>query len=135
MRVKSAEEKPRPIELCGRIWGKDVCMFVDNGSFGNFIDEKLAMALRTKPEPPPEDKAASMVNGSRLEPTGRLRNIKCKCGHVEWRQDFMVAPLERHECILGRPWLEKLNPRINWTAGVVKLGKKALPHWSPVRSE
>jgi hypothetical protein len=40
---------------------------------------------------------------------------------------FDITPIGKHDAILGRPWLRKFNPDIDWSSGRIRDRKKALP--------
>jgi len=42
------------------------------------------------------------------------------------QENFDIAELGSHQIILGRRWLQKENPRIDWSTGKVRLKKKVL---------
>ena len=44
------------------------------------------------------------------------------------KQSFTVFPLARYDIILGRPWLAKNNPKINFQTNEVRIGSR--PPWT-----
>lgn len=40
-------------------------------------------------------------------------------GDHDERLDLKIAPLPNHDIILGKPWLEKWNPSINWRTNAI----------------
>lgn len=118
------------IELLGKIRGKAIRMFVDNGADENFLDKRMAEELGIKATKRKADETAYMVNGSKLRCDGVAQDIKVKCGDHDWWVDFNVAPMFGYQVILGREWLKRVNPRIDWRTGICRLGKKELPLWT-----
>jgi len=47
-------------------------------------------------------------------------------GHEEWIK-FDVAPLGRHQIILGMPWIAMHNPSIDWKAETIVFNRYECP--------
>ena len=98
---------------------------LDSGASLNLIHEDLvrALGLTTQPCHPIY---VTIANGSKLIHANRVVTLKFTLGGVEHHETFLVAPLGSNQMILGMPWLERVNPNIDW--------KKRKPSHAPVSS-
>src|SRR6184192_1781108 len=97
----------------GEINGHLLRVLVDGGSMGDFISSRLVeqLALETQ----------TIAAFSILFPNGETspcnKEIINACLRIQEHQEEIhpkVVPLPHHDLILGKPWLEKWNPPINW---------------------
>ena len=88
-------------------------MLIDSGASLNLIHENLvsALGLITYPCQPIH---VSIANGSKLLHANRIVSLKFILAGVEHQETFLVAPLRNNQMILGMPWLERVNPDIDW---------------------
>src|SRR2546423_8847315 len=56
----------------------------------------------------------TIANGSKLIHANRIVTLKFTLGGVKHHETFLVAPLSSNQMILGMPWLERVNPNIDW---------------------
>ena len=54
------------------------------------------------------------MNGTKLLHANHVVTVKFALAGVEGQEAFFVAPLGSNQMILGMPWLERVNPDINW---------------------
>src|SRR3954462_2691510 len=97
----------------GEINGHPIRVLVDGGSMGDFISSRLVeqLALATQ----------TVAAFSILFPNGETspcnKEIINACLRIQEHQEKIhpkVVPLPHHDLILGKPWLEKWNPLIDW---------------------
>jgi hypothetical protein len=102
-----------PMTFKGTLNHAPVCILIDSGAMGNFVSQQAAdrfsFALHHVPNIP-----IVFANGA----TGTcnksaLAAYLCFQNHEE-HIDLQVVSLPHHDIILGKPWLEKWNPSINW---------------------
>ena len=98
---------------------------IDSGATGNFLDLTLATQLglvritKTVPE------AVHAVDGSELT-SGMIRYqtepllMRCENGHME-QLSFDLIDTPTFGAILGIPWLQQHNPKIDWYRRLVTL--------------
>ena len=55
-----------------------------------------------------------IVNGTKLHHANHVVILKFTLTGVEHQETFLVTPLSSNQMILGMPWLEQVNPLINW---------------------
>ena len=100
---------------------------IDCGATGNFINPKTVLehGIMTNTKPPYELVLANGSAGS-VELETRLEKMVMHSGHEEWIK-FDVAPLGRHQIILGMPWMAMHNPSIDWKAETVVFNRCECP--------
>jgi hypothetical protein len=86
---------------------------IDSGATLNFINEWIVNQLKLKTEPCPSTHI-TLTDGRLLTHSARQVTLKYTVAGVAQRDIFLVAPIGDHSLILGMPWLERVNPRINW---------------------
>jgi Retroviral aspartyl protease len=104
----------------GKIGGHRAKILVDGGSMGNFISSQIVNKLSL---------LTHHVSGfSILFPNGEsspcnkeVINTYLQIQDHEEVINLKVAPLPHHDIILGKPWLEKWNPDINWRTNEIQI--------------
>jgi hypothetical protein len=98
----------------------EVRVMIDTGATGNFISPELCQRLKLKTEVTDEPYSLTTVNGEPINDEQGLIDVRTthvifemQEGHMEYIT-FDVAPIGKHEVILGMPWMEKHNPTIDW---------------------
>ena len=123
--TKSAHNRPL-ISLQGKVNGKDAKLLIDCGATSNFIDQ----AFITKHSFSTKERIGSkqwviLADGSRkpveLQVEDAVVEMSPKC---RFEECFSVMTLQGHQVILGMPWLEKHNPKIDWKSRAVILPTK-----------
>ena len=103
--------------------GVTVKVLLDSGTTGMFIDRKIAAKNRfklQKLERPVAIRNVDGMNNSRGVITHQVEvNVYYK-SHME-RMRIDVCDLGKTDIILGMPWLQVHNPKINWKTGEVKM--------------
>jgi hypothetical protein len=102
-----------PITLADSI--KTTAM-VDSGTMGNFIHPRFIELheLVTKPREP---LVVNDVNGRLLSRINRQAEIWMTIGGHSKMLTFDIAPLGKHNIVLGLPWLQQHNPIMQWSSG------------------
>ena len=104
-----------PITLADSI--KTTAM-VNSGAMGNFIHPQFVKEhkLVTKNRTP---LIVNDVNGRFLSRVDQQVEIRMMVRNHAKTLTFDVAPLGKHNIVLGLPWLQQHNPTIHWTSGKV----------------
>ena len=91
---------------------------VNSGAMGNFIHPRFVKEheLVTKTCMP---LVMNDVNGHLLSRVDQQVEVQMKVGNHAETLTFDVAPLGKHNIVLGLPWLQWHNPTIHWTSGKV----------------
>jgi hypothetical protein len=102
-----------PITLADSI--KTTAM-VDSGAMGNFIHPRFIELheLVTKPREP---LVINDVNGRLLSCMDRQAEIRMTIGGHSEMLTFDVAPLGKHNIVLGLLWLQQHDPIMQWSSG------------------
>lgn len=101
----------------GSLYGQPVRVLLDGGCTHEMIAEKWVAAHPMVPSPTPANLELWYANGDCDEIKGELKGIKLRVGrHYAERMDLLVAPLrsDSFDLILGKPWLARHNPDIDW---------------------
>jgi hypothetical protein len=102
-----------PITLADSI--KTTAM-VDSGAMGNFIHPRFIELheLVTKTHEP---LIVNDMNGCLLSKVDQQVEIRMTIGGHSETLMFDIAPLGKHNIVLGLPWLQQHNPTVHWSSG------------------
>ena len=106
------------LELIGHVGRKSWRFLIDSGSTGNYISAQVCAAHKVKVEEDPYPDQLTMADGTKTQTEGKVQ-LKFKCGGYRGTVQAKVFPGLQKPMILGIPWLQKENPHIDWTRGVV----------------
>lgn len=96
---------------------------IDSGAEGIFIDHRLTKENWICTTPLGYNITARNVDGT-LNQNGTIScyaDAHMTIGNTTQPERFLVTNLGSNKVILGLPWLERHNPRINWRARLVEL--------------
>ena len=116
--------KNKLIRLKGKINGIDALMLIDSGSSGDFISTSFVQkySICTIQNNKNENTRIELANGSTHMSDTIVSSIDVSIGgSFNDKMDFTVFPLQKYDAILGMPWLEKHNPKIDFKNKSVKL--------------
>jgi len=101
--------------------GQELTGLVDSGASHCFISEKACKALnaerRSSTLPP-----LMLADGS-LKRCREITRLRFQAEGHEFEATFVIAPIQ-HDIILGKPWLAKYNPLIDWMTNSLSFGRK-----------
>jgi hypothetical protein len=121
-KVSTSPTQERLIKFPGLINETLGNVLVDSGASKNFLDSKFVIQSRIKFQKAPKDSEVAMANGELLRSLGRVRNATIEVqGYKHSRMDFDIIELGNYDVILGKPWLFKTNPDINWRTNEVTI--------------
>ena len=110
------------IKLFGKVQNHAVKFLIDSSATHNFIDPKLVKKLNL-PIQRLEGKV-TLANGNDQEVTGITHGVPYQIGLIFDCTSCSVTQMTLlDEIILGKPWLVKANPKINWRQNTVTLRK------------
>ena len=113
-----------PVKFTGSVRGKPVDVMIDSGSAGDFISLKAAERLGMEKVPFASDSSVQLADGSKLEVNWKTPLFNLRIGSHRERLQLHGLPLKGHEIILGRPWLHKRNPAIDWRTGTITFPRR-----------
>jgi transposase InsO family protein len=95
---------------------------VDPGATDSFIDSFLASKLRGV-QRRKQTIDVGLANGTSITSSEQVRLTYKLCGKT-WTGWFVAIPMsERQQVIVGRPWLTKFNPSIDWTTNEISFDR------------
>ena len=114
------------IRLEGTIAGRSAIGLLDSGASGNFIAANFIAEHELSTETV-DDLSVTLADGSRQAAMGVLPNADVTLATYQDCISFVALPLAGYDFILGMPWLEDVNPHINWREKRVSLVDKKDP--------
>ena len=92
-----------------------------SGSSHDFISASFVQQHGLKTQPMEDILSVTLADGRKTsEPRLTTLPLKVKLADENERLTFTVFPMSRYNVILGRPWLTKNNPQINYRTNQVK---------------
>ena len=114
--------------ILGKVNGIEVTFLIDSGASECFLSTTFVKKNKMKTVKAKEKLRIQLADG-----TMRVSNFIVEQACVEFEDhteflNFSVIPLPKYEAILGKPWLDKWNPIINWKRNslVWKMGKREI---------
>ena len=101
------------IILHGRIGSTPVKILIDSGADRNFIRPMTSIptpATKTSPD------SITLANGTSQVSHGFYPRLHFTIDSYSDHDEFHVTPLAGFDMILGKPWLSRLNPHVDWTS-------------------
>jgi transposase InsO family protein len=115
------------LTISGKLNGRAVRVLVDSGASENFISEKAVKIAgcqtRNKVESP-----VVLADGRKVNSKKETLPCDLMMGTYKGKMKFVVFPLPRYDVILGKGWLEKINPRIDWRENVIEFREHGQSH-------
>jgi hypothetical protein len=107
----------------GSLEGQKIRVLFDGGSMGDFVAVDFVKKHRMKTHPV-VNQVLSFANGEQAPCNKEVRSVKIQVGNYVDQVRLKVAPLPHHDVILGKPWLERYNPDIDWVKNEITLTTK-----------
>ena len=97
-------------------------MLLDSGSTHDFISTDLVKKHNISTTTGSDVLNVTLADGSvRSQPITKTDSLKTVVGDFSEHQQFLVFPMTRYDVILGKPWLTRTNPQINFRTNEIKL--------------
>src|SRR5262249_40620620 len=104
----AARSESELLTFPGILAGKAVTVLLDGGSRGNFISSRIWGKGRT---PHGERTTIILADGS-THFAHEVQDVNLEVNEYSDQLNFYIAPIS-HDVILGKPWLDALNPAID----------------------
>jgi len=117
--LASASTKTTLIKLHGLLNGAPCEFLVDSGSTGNFVADAFSRQHNLQLKPRPAKQLITLANGASSWCTDHVPQGLIQIGSFTEELDLDVTTLNHCDAILGKPWLTKNNPDIDWTTNKV----------------
>ncbi|CAI7893932.1 unnamed protein product [Closterium sp. NIES-53] len=129
--IKGYNEQRQPLLLEVICNGRRLQALVDSGASHSVCDKTTLERINEKYTP--SNFTARMVDGSKLQVYGEAA-LHLQMGPLRWKPTLPVTNIKGLDLILGRDFLKKFNPEINWvtrTASIYNQDRRVpLPNWS-----
>jgi hypothetical protein len=105
----------------GELLGRKVIL-IDSGASAQFISTSLVTELGLTAEKKIHKDQVQLADGHKIDSTHLVR---APFTIVEFSDEdnFHVLPLTSYDLILGRPWLDRHNPDVDWPASRMRITK------------
>ena len=107
-----------PILFKGYFQGRPAKFLVDSGASGQFVSEAFIKKNRIPTATTLEERTIQYANGAQVSSHETLPFAHIRIGAWSEHLAFNVLPI-CHDVILGKAWLEKHNPAIDWRTNTV----------------
>ena len=118
---ETCSDKRELLVVEGRVKHKSVRILIDSGATGSFIHPKLvsSASLSTVKKSVPDQ--VRLADGHIISST-HVSRVQFRVVNSEYQdQDtFNVVDLGEFDMVLGRPWLHRINPDIDWVHDTLK---------------
>ena len=111
------------LKVQGKINGRPATMLIDSGSTHDFLADQFVKKNNIRTKSCPESLTVTLADGSASTRTWETTDsLKVIVSDFRDEQEFTVFPLTHYDAILGKPWLTRNNPSINFRTNDVQLG-------------
>eukprot|EP00117_Sycon_ciliatum_P006214 scpid90557/ scgid9852/ len=112
----------------GLINSHQATFLIDSGSTHDFLSEQFARNHKIKQVQTSDTFHVTLADGSMSErPLCKTSDLKLTIDSHGERQSFTIFPLHRYDAILGKPWLTRYNPCIDFRTNKIKLSSLSSP--------
>ena len=106
------------LQYTGQVNDKNLCILVDCGATHSFVDASLAQCLGLEIRPL-ETPMEAVVGDKNITVIHHVTTAIIRTATSVISEKLFLFPGASFEVILGMPWLERVNPCIDWRAGSV----------------
>ena len=123
-----AEKENELLRVEAKLYGRAATVLIDCGSTHDFISEVFVRRHKVPTELGSELLKVTLADGKRSSHAMETTNaIDVVVSDFKEKQQFTVFPLARYDAILGKPWLTRNNPRINFRTNEIIVDGNGLP--------
>ena len=115
------------ITFSAKVNGKSVTALIDSGASEDFVDRTLVAAHDWRTHKPRGVRYVRMANGVRQDSSHEVPQADVQIGEWSGLCDLTVTPLQKYGLILGKPWLTRCNPGVDWPTNTLTLSTPTGP--------
>jgi hypothetical protein len=119
--IASVQASGRLIKLSGLVNKCRAVMMVDSGSTGDFISQAYVREHKLHSKSYEHSKTVWLADGKQHVVSWYVM-CDIRTGGLTETVELAIIPLAGYDVILGTPWLQRHNPRINWTSYSISVG-------------
>ena len=111
------------LRVHGRVNGHKALILLDSGSTHDFVSEDFVRRHHLETQTGDDVFTVTLADGTtNTRPHVSTKPLHLTLPDLGEEQTFSVFPLSRYDVILGKPWLTKNNPTVNYRTNEVKIG-------------
>ena len=111
----------------GTLFGRPAVFLLDSGATGNFVSSAFVRAHNLPSSPLSRPDLVTLADGSQQTAGCIVQSAAVRIASYSDSLDLVSLALQDYDAILGMPWLERVNPEINWRQRTVTLAMAPLP--------
>ena len=116
------------LKFSGTLAGLPVVFMIDGGATGDFVSRAFVDANRLVSRVVHPGARVRLADGEPQDCSREMSKAHVKIGSYRDRLRLRVTDLQGFDVILGKPWLARINPDIDWQTNVVKFIFDSKPH-------
>lgn len=124
----SVKQRSRLIVLIGYIHGKEVRILVDSGAEESFLDAQFVEDTKMRSLRKLQADVVQLANGSKQDSNRYIPHAKVNIGSYRDRINLHVTALRGYDVILGKSWLQHVNPYIDWRKNTLTFQHGGMKH-------
>lgn len=126
--TENNENKPQLIVVAGTLEGKPIKFLIDSGAEECFVDTKCVQQKHLPHEKKITPDIVKLANGEVQDSTWWMPKAKLAIGSYRDSETFHITTLQGYDAILGKRWLARINPNIDWETNVLSFTYKGRVH-------
>ena len=123
------------LRIDGRLLGRKVSILVDGGAQSNFVSKAFVQHIHGKTSTVKGQQTVAVLPDGRtyrLDQVLKGGKLSVPGGYTEIL-DLTILPMN-YDVILGKPWLAKYNPQIDWRTNIIKFERNGkLLVWNAIK--
>ena len=116
------------ITLQGSIHGQPASFLIDSGSSGDFISSAFVKKHSLPHQSLSQRESITLADGTEQFAYGCTPKARVSIDSYKDGLDLTILPLSSYDAILGMPWLEQVNPDVDWRAKKLAFRTQGITH-------
>jgi hypothetical protein len=116
------------IKLQGFIEEHPAVFLIDSGASGDFISFSFVKKFKLRQQSLPNRQLVTLADGTQQAANGCTPDVRVSISTYAEPATFTILPLSGYDVILGMPWLERVNPQVNWRTKQVHFHRDSKHH-------